>query len=221
MEKTILFAGTGSLCTALVDEYLSRGNKVVSAVFDNQKQEPGKNLENSRQLRLPWAPGSSLSPRNIIMKGESEMGQYSEAFLIFPSGRTGESFHEISSAAIQKIIDYRVKSYLFFYKELLNYFIRKKEGEINAILYSEEGEWQSPLNAGTFEMFKAVIHSSFAIYEREPFSITGFESGSRDLEGYKEFILNQKEKESRTKNKFHKFSDKGLFTFSSQTKKKR
>jgi len=221
MDKTILFAGTGPLCTTLTDEYLKRGDKVVSAVFDNQNQEQEKNQEKSKQLILPWTPGSSLSPRNILMKGESEMGEYSEAFLIFPSGRTGESFHEISSAAIQKIIDYRVKSYLFFYKELLNYFIRKKDGEINAVIYSEEGEWQSPLNAGTYEMFKAVIHSSFTIYEREPFSVTGFESDSRDLEGFKDFILNQKEKEVKSKNRFHRFSEKGLFIFGSPAKKKR
>ena len=221
MEKTILFAGTGPLCTSLIDEYLKRGVKIVSSVFDNQKQEPGKNVENDRIIVLPWTPGSSLSPRNIIMRGESEMGAFDEAFLIFPSGRTGESFHEISSAAIQKILDYRVKSYLFFFKELLNYFIRRKKGELNAVIYSEEGEWQSPLNAGTYEMFRSLIKSSLTIYERESFKITGFESDSRDLDGYRNFILSQKEKESRSRDKFHRYSDKGMFALGQGVLKKR
>ena len=208
MDKTVLFAGTGPLRSMLIEEYLKKGYKVISSVFDIRKTEPGQNIENSRHLVLPWTPGSSLSPRNIIMKAQEEMGSVKEAFLIFPSGRSGESLHEISSAGIQKIIDYRVKSYLFFFKELLNLFIRNKEGELNAVLYSEEGEWQSPLNAGTYEMFYSVIKSAFTIYEREPFTITGFESDSKDLNEFGSFILSKLEKENSEKNRFYRFPER-------------
>ena len=194
MEETILIAGTGPLHSRLIETCLDRQYRVISTALETEspgEREPGDQKVHPRHLALPWNPGSSLSPGNILLQAEHDSGPFKAAFLVFPSGRTSESFHEISSAAIQKILDYRVKSYLFFLRELIALFIRRGGGELNAVLHSEEGALVSPLVAGTYEMFRTMVRSCLSVYGEESFLFRGFESSSAEPEPFRDFIIEQ------------------------------
>ena len=214
MEETILIAGSGVLHSHLIQACLSRNCRVISTAYSDEFQESGNGetaAGKGQSAVLSWNPGSSLSPRNILSRCDREAGPLDSAYLVFPSGRTTEAFHETSSAAVQKILDYRVKSYLFFLKELITYFMARKRGTQNAVLYSEEGEILSPLIAGTYEMFRALIRSCFSAYEREPFRLRGFESRSTDLENYGEFILQHSLDSDKKENQFFQYPRKKGF----------
>ena len=119
MSSTVFIAGNSPnnspLAGRLVNHYLDAGRKVVTASF-SESQEVRENDESGLLTAYTWIPGSSLSPRNILLQSLRDQGDAECAFLIYTAGKTGEPFHTASSASIQRLLDQKVKSYLFFWK---------------------------------------------------------------------------------------------------------
>lgn len=229
MEENILIIGTGGLHARMIETCLGKNQNVASTFYSESFREetkPGKKPkkaagappEKEKHFSLAWDPGSSLSSKNIILQAEQKLGRIDRAFLIFPSGKIAEPFHETATAAIQKILDYRVKSYILFLKDLINHFMEKKGGELYGILHFEEGEWSSPLTAGSYEMFRMILLSCLPLYEKEPFALTGFESESPDTAGYCDFILKQAAGKNKKSGSFFQYPPKGLFSAGSRRK---
>jgi hypothetical protein len=229
-----LIIGTGALHAELTDAFVQKQERVVTTFYSEGRREslkpaaPGKarigkgprepKTENPAAgagdafFSLPWNPGSSLGSRNLILQTEQRLGGIDQAFLIFPSGKFSEPFHQLTIAAVEKTLDYRVKSYLLLLRDLLNYFMDKKSGSLFGILHFEEGERASPLVAGAYEMFRTAFLSCLSIYQGESFNLIGFESSSADLSGYRDLIVKSSGGGTKPGLTMNVFPPRGLFS---------
>jgi len=218
MSSTVFIAGnapnSSPLAGRLINHYLDAGRKVVTASFSETREIPD-NDDSGLLTAYTWVPGSSLSPRNILLQSLRDQGEAENSFLIYTAGKTGEPFHTASSASIQRLLDQKVKSYLFFWKELVGHYVNRRKGRLSVILHSEPGTLRDPINAGTYGMFRALITSSLQAYQQEPFRMGLFESESEDLEGYINHVLTIMAEASWEENMIYPFPEKtGLFTLS-------
>ena len=220
MNSTVFIAGnspnSSPLAGSLVNHYLDAGKKVVTASF-SETREVKESDEGGLLTAYTWVPGSSLSPRNILLQSHRDQGEAENAFLIYTVGKTGEPFHTASSASIQRLLDQKVKSYLFFWKELVGHYVSRRKGRLSVILHSEPGTLRDPLNAGTYGMFRSLVIASLQAYQKEPFRMGLFESESEDLEGFTSYILDLMVEETWEENMIYSFPEKaGRFSLGSK-----
>ena len=208
MKRTIFVAGGTPLNNQLIEDFLAKGKKVIAATFTNQMEKEESSAE-GLLLTYPWVPGSSLSPRNILIQGTREQGEIQKAFLVYATGKAGDPLHRASSAAIQRLLDQKVKSYLFLLKELVSYFIDNKEGELTVALLAERGALRDPITAGAYGMFRSLVMTSLHVYEPEPLRMSLFETESGDHAGFLDYMMNCLENESKKGNRIYTFPEKG------------
>lgn len=210
MNRTVFIAGGNPISNRLIDSYLSQGKKIIAAAFNDQQGQEETSAD-GLLATYPWIPGSSLSPRNILIQGTRDQGETDHAFLIYTTGKAGDPFHQASSASIQRLLDQKVKSYLFFLKELISYFVDRREGKLTVALISEQGALRDPINAGAYGMFRSLVTASLQAYEQEPFQMRLFETESEDQEGFQDFMLTKLEENPKEGNRLYTFPEKGGF----------
>ena len=213
MNRAIFVAGGNLLHKHLTDYFLSKGRKIITAAFNGQLQKEEISAD-GLLVTYPWIPGSSLSPRNILIQGPREQGELEQAFLIYTTGKAGDplgepSFHKASSVTIQRLLDQKVKSYLFLFKELVSYFIDRGGGKLTVALLSEQTALRDPVTAGAYGMFRSLVTASLRAYASEPFQMDLFITESEDHAGFLNYMLDRLKSEPKQDNQFHSFPEKG------------
>lgn len=209
MAQPVFVAGGNTIVDRLISHYRSADREVVSATFSELSAEmemEGDTLSG----KYRWLPGSSLSPRNILDRCAREHGDMNTAFLIYTSGSPGVPLHEVSSVSVQRLLDQKVKSYLFFLKELIAYFVRRRRGRLVVVVTADSGSMRDPLNAGSYGMFVSTVVAALRTYDQSGFQMLLFESESENQDGFLGSIFSTLEGRHREGNQNYLFTRRGV-----------
>ncbi|MFQ3620952.1 MAG: hypothetical protein SNJ78_08395 [Spirochaetales bacterium] len=211
METTILIAGTaGELYTELLNQSLSRQYNIAAAL-DPEAEHPVIEEDWAEMLQyFRWNKSSALSAKNLLLEVFSVVSELKEVFLIYQPPEDGRPLHEIPVVETERVLDHWVKGYLFFVKELLLHFQRRKKGILTFIL-QESYPSLSPLGLSTSAFFKGLGSALFNHYQNEPFALRGFHSQTSDIKDFISHLFSLEQRVDKTLGKWNKYSGKSSF----------
>ncbi len=213
MEKRVLITGkTTRLGNLLVEDYLSKGWKVVATVKQDE-EKLGESEVDSNLLISTWNRRSPLAAKNVLLSGINQFGGIDEAIIIFPMDGENRPLHALPAAAIEASVDGQIKSQLFMIKEVLNYFQRERKGQLSLVRHDEGSETLPPLDAVCSGSFRSLSKSLFTFYQNEAVQINSFESASSDSKLFVDFIIKTLDEKARDNHgKLYRFSDRGMLS---------
>src|SRR6056297_1165593 len=183
MDQTILLNGnTSPLGQRLSELFIDEGAHVIRADEGNPGHSSGREEEEDHLTIIPWTRHSSVS------------------------------IHNLGLASIDSYIDNYVKGGLYFLREVLGYFQKRKKGQLSIVIHTSGLEVLPPIDAVGIGGIKTFTDSMFTLYQNEPIMINGFTSDATAPDDYAYFIRNTLTEKARgTHGKWYRHSDRSVW----------
>lgn len=121
-----------------------------------------------------WNRRSALSARSVVLHAVNLFSQLDTAIVVYAPARDAAPFHETSVVSIEDRVDAEVKGYLFMIREIVARFARQGTGTLGLVIWDNEDESRSPVEAAASGSFVSVAEAIITYYQDEPFHIRGF-----------------------------------------------
>lgn len=219
MKSTVLVSGGDTpLGNSIIQKALTGGFNVVAtaANFSRGKngqrgKETGAKGGSESLVLVPWQRMSPVSARNVVLKAISAGSAIDRAVLVHSLTNERRSLHELPLNVIQELIDLQLKSHLFFAKEVLSYFLKRKSGNLSLVLDVGGLDELATIDNLVAAGFAALADSLMKAYRNEPVSIDAFDTQSSDVEDFASFIVTAAA-QSPTDGKWHHHAQRsGVF----------
>ncbi|MDC7124398.1 MAG: hypothetical protein PQJ46_02445 [Spirochaetales bacterium] len=171
-------------------------------------------IEAPKNLEILWNKRSPLSARNAILTILNKYSCLNEAIIIYQPGFFNKTFHEMSSAVYDLQIDRWIKGYSYLLKEIIQLYIKQKEGRLSFILDKGGVTTLTPLENAIYNYLKILLKDLSVLYQNEPFQIFCFESETPKREEFLLFYDKVINDSKFTPGKIHRFGEKkSIFDF--------
>ena len=216
MDGAILITGkTSSFFDDLVQEALGHGGRVI-ATRDPSDEEPVIPDTIGDALRyVPWSRRSLLSARSMLLETDRIAGHVDHAVVVCSPEGVNSSLHQTESALIEERVDAAVKGYLFLFKELIAYMIRRGGGDVTVVQYDGGAEIMPPLDATVMGAVQHLTKSLFAFYESEPVVGRGLQASESDGRAVARWVWESAfDKGAKSAGRWQRYGRRtGLFSF--------
>jgi hypothetical protein len=136
-----------------------------------------------------WNRRSALSARSAVLHAVNLFHSLDTAVVVYAPSRDTSPFHEASVVRIEDRVDAEVKGYLFMIREILSCFTRQGRGTLAMVIWDNEDESRSPVEAAASGSFVSVAEAIFTYYQNEPLSIRGFYATGDDPLEISRFVI--------------------------------
>lgn len=223
MDRTILLNGnTSPLGQRLSHLFIDDGAYVVRA----DEGEPGHSSEREEEedhlTIIPWTRHSSVSIHNLLVEAENKRDAIDEVVFVFSTLMENKPLHELGLASIDSYIDNYVKGGLYFLREVLGYFQKRKKGQLSIVIHTSGLEVLPPIDAVGIGGLKTFVDSMFTLYQNEPIMINGFTSDATTPDDYALFVHRTLTEKARgSHGKWYRHGDRSVWNALSFSQKGR
>ncbi|MDZ7795384.1 MAG: hypothetical protein U5P10_17340 [Spirochaetia bacterium] len=223
MDQTILLNGnTSPLAQRLSELFIDDGAHVIRADEGNPgRNSAGEEVEDHLTI-IPWTRHSSVSIHNLLVEAENKRDTIDEVVFVFSALMENKPLHELGLASIDSYIDNYVKGGLYFLREVLGYFQKRKQGQLSIVIHTSGLEVLPPIDAVGIGGIKTFADSMFTLYQNEPIMINGFTSDASTPDDYALFVHRTLTEKARgSHGKWYRHGDRSVWNALSFTQKGR
>ncbi len=150
-------------------------------------------------VSVPWNRRSPVSARNLLLSAVNALGAIDEALVLDASDVPGAPLHELSAADVEKAFDFSLKPPVFLARELLSYFMKRKEGVLALVSFCArpENDPSPALERAVREGFKGFASSVLSAYPEAGFFVNAFQSIGAGPQEFAPFIEKTLEEKAR------------------------
>src|SRR6056297_437698 len=223
MDQTILLNGnTSHLGQRLSELFIDEGAHVIRADEGNPGHSSGREEEEDHLTIIPWTRHSSVSIHNLLVEAENKRDAIDEVVFLFNALMENKPLHELGLASIDSYIDNYIKGGLYFLREVLGYFQKRKQGQLSIVINTSGLEVLPPIDAMGIGGIKTFTESMFTLYQNEPIMINGFTSDASTPDEYALFVYRTLiEKARGSHGKWYRHGDRSIWNALSFTQKGR
>lgn len=144
MEKTVLLAGKEYPGGSALASSAVNHNRNVVITTSPLSDAPVESLESSGIVTVSWNKSSSVSARSIVLQAENTFQHVDEAVLVFDTAWFSPNFQAMTPELCSRAVDTMISSYLYLSMELMNRFVKLKNGTLVFMLKSAPGLAEMP-----------------------------------------------------------------------------
>jgi len=143
MERIVLVSDADTpLGRELVRLFTARGHQVAALVGDARSPEfPG--TASRVPLVVPWSRRSPAGARAAVLSVLNRFGVLEEAVVAGAPPVPSTLPHELASIDIERAVDQGLKGPIFLVRELLGVFLRRGQGVLSLVCFSERRDDES------------------------------------------------------------------------------
>jgi NAD(P)-dependent dehydrogenase (short-subunit alcohol dehydrogenase family) len=213
MERTLLVTDCDTaLGSALVRMFSAKGYAVVTTA-STETPESVSAASTENVVVLPWNKRSPISAHTLMRTALNQRSALDDALILDVPRVSSLPIHELSAADIEKAFDAFLKPSIFLVREVLTYFLERKNGFLGlASFCAYAQDIHAPaLEQAVREGFKGFASSFLSTYAAASgISVNAFQSYGASPEEFALFIEKSMEEKAR------KISGR-WFTFRSRT----
>ncbi len=213
MQRSVLITdGDTPLGAELVRLFSARGFRVVTTtVWETARPDSGQAGAKAADpparstapalgvVSIPWNRRSPVSAQNLLLSALNALGAIDEALVLDASDVPGAPVHELSAADVEKAFDFSLKPPVFLVRELLSYFMKRREGVLAFVSFCArpESDPSPALERAVREGFKGFASSILSSYPEAGFFVNAFQSFGAGPQEFAPFIEKTLEEKAR------------------------
>jgi hypothetical protein len=199
MERIVLVSDADTpLGRELVRLLTARGHQVAALVADARSSEfPG--TASRAPLVVPWSRRSPAGARAAVLSVLNRYGVLEEAVVPGAPPSPPALPHELASVDIERALDLGLKGPMFLVRELLGVFLRRGQGVLSLVCYSErrDDDPGPALDLAVQEGWQGFVAGVLDAYAGKPVFVNGFKTAGVAREEAAAFIDRSLEEKAR------------------------
>lgn len=199
MERIVLICEADTpLGRELVRLFAAHGHQVAALVGDARSAEfPG--TAGRAPLVVPWSRRSPAGSRAAVLSVLNRFGVLEEAVVPGALPSPAALPHELASLDVERALDHGLKAPIFLVRELLGVFLRRGQGVLSLVCYSERRDDDAgpALDLAVQEGWQGFAAGALEAYAEKSVFINGFKIAGTGHEEAAAFIDRSLEDKAR------------------------
>ncbi len=199
MERIVLVSDADTpLGRELVRLYAARGHQVAALVGDARAADfPG--TVGRAPLLVPWSRRSPAGARAAVLSALNRFGVLEEAVVPGPQPSLPTLPHQLASIDVERALDDGLKGPIFLVRELLGVFLRRGQGVLSLVCFSERRDDESgpAMDLAVHEGWQGFVAGVLDAYAEKSVFVNGIKAAGVAPEEAAAFVERSLEEKAR------------------------